>query len=241
MRLRGMAIALALLLAACGPVEPPVVDQAVRPAKLFRVGAHTESTTHEFVGRVDAAQTLDIAFEVDGALLELPIREGEAVAKGALVAALDPTEFQLAEREAQVQMRFAAQDLDRKSALLRERGISQAAVDDARAQFDLSQVRLAQARERLAKSSVVAPFDAFVARRYVDNRTRVRVGDKVARLSDLNELKVVASVRQDLVATVTPDRCSGLPQGSTFCRIGCFQSPSANAAAKRIRLPRPTK
>ncbi len=194
------------LVVGCERVEPPVEDQAVRPAKLFRVTAQHSTTSHEFVGRVDAAQSLDIAFEVDGALQELPVREGQALARGALVAALDPTSFQLAEREAEVQLRLATQDLQRKEALLRDRGISQSAVDDARAQFELSRVRLAQARERLAKSRITAPFDAFVARRYVDNRTRVRVGDKVARLSDLHELKVVASVREDLIATVTPER-----------------------------------
>jgi RND family efflux transporter MFP subunit len=67
-------------------------------------------------------------------------------------------------------------------------------------------VRLAQARESLAKSRINAPFDAFVARRYVDNRTKVRKGDKIVRLSDLSELKVIVSLSEELVATVTPER-----------------------------------
>ncbi len=206
----------ACCLLGCGRVEPPIEDQAVRPAKLFRVSAQQASTSHEFVGRLDAAQSLDIAFEVDGALLELPVREGQAVAKGELVARLEPTSFELAVREAEVQLRLATQDLQRKETLLSGRGISQSAVDDARAQFDLSRVRLAQTQERLAKSRITAPFDAFVAHRYVDNRTRVRTGDKVARLSDLDEFKVVASIRQDLVATVTPERVLSITAGFDF-------------------------
>jgi len=109
-------------------------------------------------------------------------------------------------REAEVQLRLASQDLKRKETLLRERGISESLVDDARAKFELSQVHLSQARKQLADSRINAPFDAYVARRYVDNRTKVRVGDRIARLSDLNELKVVASIREELVATVTPER-----------------------------------
>lgn len=203
---RLLAISILLLVAACDRTEPPATEQAVRPAKLFRVVARQQTTSHEFVGRLDAAQTVDVSFEVDGALAELPVREGQAVARGALVAALDPTDFKLAVREAEVQRQLAQQDLDRKASLLRERSISQAAVDEARANFELAQVRHAQAEERLAKSTITAPFDAYVARRYVDNRTRVRVGERIVRLSDLNELKVLTSLPEELVATVTAER-----------------------------------
>jgi RND family efflux transporter MFP subunit len=199
-----------IVLAGCERPLPEPVDQTVRPAKLFQVTAHQSTISHEFVGKLDAAQTVDVSFEVDGELLQLPIREGEAVAKGALVAALDPTNFELAVREAEVQLRLTTQDLKRKETLLRDRGISESVVDEARALFELSQVRLSQAQKQLKDSRIVAPFDAFVARRYVDNRSKVRVGDRVARLSDLNELKVVASIREQLVATVTPERVVAL-------------------------------
>ncbi len=196
----------AFWLAGCERAELPVVEQQVRPAKLFQVVAQPSTIRHEFVGKLDAAQTVDVSFEVDGELLELPVREGQMVPKGALVAALDPTNFQLAVREAEVQLRLSRQDLQRKETLLRDRGISESLVDDARAQFQLNEVRLSQARKRLADSTICAPFDAYVARRYVDNRTKVQIGDRIARLSDLNELKVVASIREELVATVTLER-----------------------------------
>jgi len=206
----GLIVFWSFLLGGCERPLPVPADQAVRPAKLFQVTAHQPTISHEFVGKLDAAQTVDVSFEVAGELLQLPIREGEAVAKGALVAALDPTNFELAVREAEVQLRLTTQDLQRKETLLRDRGISESVVDEARAQFELSQVRLSQAQKRQADSRIVAPFDAFVAHRYVDNRSKVKVGDRVARLSDLNELKVVASIREQLVATVTPERVVAL-------------------------------
>ena len=151
-----------ICLSGCERPEPPVASQAVRPAKLFKVTAQQTTVSHEFVGRLDAAQTLDVSFEVAGELMQLPVREGQAVAKGALVAALDPTNFQLAVREAEVQLRLATQDLQRKETLIRDRGISESVVDEARAQFELSQVRLSQAQKSLADSRIDAPFDAFV-------------------------------------------------------------------------------
>ncbi|MEZ5558937.1 MAG: efflux RND transporter periplasmic adaptor subunit [Pseudomonadales bacterium] len=238
-------------LAGCERPEPPVADQSERPAKLFQVVARRATTRYEFVGRVEAAQTVDVSFEVPGELVVLPLREGQTVAAGGLIAALDPADFRLAVREAEVQLQLASQDRERKERLLAERGISQSLVDDARAAYELARVRLAQAQERLADSRILAPFDAYVARRFVDNRTRVRVGDAVARLLDLNELHVVASVPQDLTATATPERIVSLSATFDFLPDEHFpleyreNTGEANAVAQTyqvtFRMPRPER
>ncbi len=200
-----------LALTACERNEPPPVeDQSIRPARVFQVTAEGGRILHEFVGRVDAAQTVDLSFEVAGPLARLEVREGQSVNSGELVAALNPRDFQLAVREAEVQLKLARQDLRRKQKLLKDRGISQSLVDDAQAQYDLRQVGLAQARENLADTRITAPFDAFVARRFTDNFVNVRAGDPIVRLSDLNELFVMASVPESLAATATEDRVIGI-------------------------------
>ena len=194
-------------LAACDRApESSAEPQSVRPARVFRVAAEGATIKHEFVGRVEAAHVVDMSFEVSGPLALLPVLEGQTVSAGDLVAALDPRDFRLALQEAEVQLRLARQDLVRKRKLFTERGISESIVDDAQAQFDLREVRVAQAREALADTRIVAPFDGYVARRYVDKHVNVRAGDKIARLNDLQELYVVTNVPESLLATATPDR-----------------------------------
>lgn len=206
MRAGWSLLLLVTVLSGCERTQAPVADQSVRPAKLFRVSSLGATVSHDFVGRVEAAQAVDVSFEVAGELVQLPILEAQDLQAGDLVARLDPTDFELAVREAEVQVRLAAQDLERKEALLRQQGIPRSVVDDARANHDLWVVRLDQARERLADTRIVAPFDARVAARYVDNRSRVQPGEPVARLLDLSHLTVVANVPAGLLATVTPDR-----------------------------------
>ncbi len=197
---------LTLLFAGCERApEPAPPDQSIRPARVFEVRVEGTTTVHEFVGRIEAAQTVDVSFEVSGPLEQLPVLEGQNVTAGALVAALDPTDFELALKEAEVQLRLARQDLERKQQLLDKRGISQSLVDDARALFDLREVAVAQAREALSDTRIVAPFDAYVARRYTDNHVNVTGEDRIARLLDLNELFVVTSVPQSLAATASQD------------------------------------
>ncbi|MEQ8857550.1 MAG: efflux RND transporter periplasmic adaptor subunit [Pseudomonadales bacterium] len=206
-----LALNVTLLLSGCGASEAPVVaDQSVRPARIFAVGAETRTETHAFVGRVEAAQTIDLTFRVPGLLTALPVLEGQAVRADDLVAAIDPTDYQLALREAQVQRELARQDLARKRKLLDERGISQSTVDEAQALFELREVTVAQASENLERTRLRAPWDAFVARRYLDNHVNVRVGDPIVRLSDLTELYIIANVPETLIATVTPERVIGM-------------------------------
>ncbi len=186
--------------------EPTPVDQSVRPARLVTAQSRGTVTIHEFVARVEAAQSIDLSFELDGVLAELPVREGQTLGRGELVAALDPTDFHLAVREAELEVQLASQDLDRKIKLLAQNGIAASLVEDARALHQLQQVRLEQRREALAKSRIVAPFDAHVARRYLDNHVRVKASDPVVRLNDLHELQVVAGIPEQLLVTVNTDR-----------------------------------
>lgn len=208
MRVAHLAITLAIaLVSACSDRSPPdPVPQQVRPAKLMTVESNTDSQLLVFAARIEALQAIDMSFEVSGPLQEFPVREGETVAAGALLAALDPTDFHLEAREAETELKLARLDLDRKREILKKNGIAKSQVEDAEASFELQQVRLDKARERLKESRIYAPFDAYVSRRYIDNFVNIDSGAPIVRLLDLNKLLVVTSITENLVATVTPDQ-----------------------------------
>ncbi len=211
------ALLVALLLGACdGREAPAVADQSIRPARIFSVGTDLATIHHEFVGEVEAAQTIDMSFRVPGPLTELPVLEGQFIDAGALVAAIEATDYRLALREAEVQRELARQDYTRKQQLLTERGISQSIADDARALFDLRQVAVEKARQNLDRTVLRAPFQAYVAQRFTDNHVNVRPGDPIVRLMDLSELFVVANVPENLLATATPDRVRRLEAEFAF-------------------------
>jgi len=180
------------------PASQPVASRVV----LVRAQRSTESTRRQFVARVEAAKTLEATFEVGGTVAELSIREGQTIPRGQRIAALDQTDFKLAEREARVNVRLTRSDYERKRALLGQRGISESAVDDALAQAELARVRAAQAGERLRKTVLIAPFDAYVAERRVEKHSKVQPAMPIARLLDLSLLHLVASVPETLLATL---------------------------------------
>ena len=178
-------------------------EAPARRAKVLRVARSSEASQQRLVAKVLAAQTIDLAFEVSGALIDLPVREGQQVKRGGLLARLQQNDFRLAVQEAEVQLRLKRNDFERKQALLQRRGISRSVVDDARAEADLAQVRLNQTREALAKSTLRAPFDAYVAQRMMDNHTNVQAAMPIVRLLDLQKLHLQTSVPEALLANLT--------------------------------------
>lgn len=209
------ALTAALILASCAD-DTPTPPAQPRLVQLAEVTAENGETRHEFVGRVEARLSVDMAFQVSGQLAELPLNEGVLIEQGTLVAALDAEDFERAAREARVQLQQANSELERQRTL-HERGIaSQAALDSAQTNYDLREVALQTARRNLGYATLTAPFDALVSRRLVDNFTIVSPGQPVVRLMDVSELRVSIPISEGMVATFDADDLVSLEAAFSF-------------------------
>lgn len=187
-------IALLLILL---PLSLTAQEAPPRPVKLMVLGSADTALTREFYGQVAARQTVDIAFQVGGQLIEFPVIEGQTLPEGALVARLDPEPFELALEQAKLRQAQARRDLDRLTQLSRST-VSEAAQEDARTNAELAEVALRDAERALSKATLSAPFEALVAERLVANFTTVGVGTPIVRLHDMSELRVEVEVPEIL-------------------------------------------
>jgi len=64
------------ILVGCGADTSVETAPAVRPARLITVGAGDNSAPSQFVGKVAPAHTVELGFEIDGTLQQLPLPEG---------------------------------------------------------------------------------------------------------------------------------------------------------------------
>mgnify|MGYP001304369215 CR=1 FL=1 len=194
-----------LLMIGCDSREPPEpASQKVRFAKIQTLSTSTIYQDLKFPGKVEAMQTTDLSFEVPGRLESVAFKEGEDISGGELIAKLDSKIFALAVREAEVQLKLSLQDLSRKKTLLSKKGIAKSIVDDAQTNFELMEVKLAQAKKRLQDTMIFAPFDAYVSKVYFDNFVNLAAGIPVVKVHDLRRLKIVISVPETLMATADP-------------------------------------
>ena len=96
-------LAIACLVAGCSRKEP-ARPEAVRPVKTMTVTAGATQDTRSFPGVVDASQRADLAFQVPGVLDCLPVKEGQTIARGQVIAQLRRDEFQARLETAQGQL-----------------------------------------------------------------------------------------------------------------------------------------
>lgn len=81
------------LLAGCDR-KLPTTGEVVRPVKTIVVVQGDDTHSRTFPGVVEATKNAELAFQVPGVIVEFPVKEGDKVAKGDVIARLRPDEFQ---------------------------------------------------------------------------------------------------------------------------------------------------
>jgi RND family efflux transporter MFP subunit len=198
-------VLLPVLLAGCDEGSASLVEDAPSPPATVRVVEVAPAAAidrRSFVGRVEALRTVDLAFQVEGELVALPPIEGETLERGALLAALDPEDFELALERAEAELQLASADYQRSRDLFARGAVPEARRDQDRAAFRLAEVARDRAARNLRLTRITAPFEALIARRLVDEHAYVTPDRPVLRVHDVTEMRVVISVPEDLVALV---------------------------------------
>lgn len=86
---------LVLLSLSVGCRQPYTVPTSgVRPVKTMVVTAGEGLQVRTFPGRAEASRRADLAFQVSGLIIKLPVKEGQKVATGEVIAELRKDEFQ---------------------------------------------------------------------------------------------------------------------------------------------------
>ncbi len=183
----------ATLLAACekAPVEKPEV---VRPVRIITISALGAGDTLSYPGEIQGIQNAELAFEVPGRMVEMPIREGVNVEQGQLLVKLDPSDFQASLDAAEARYRQSKDTFERFSEVFEKGAISRQELDLRQRQSEVEQAQLSSARKALADTELRAPFAGRIGRTYVDNFNNVRAKQPILLLQDVTQLEIVVNV-----------------------------------------------
>jgi RND family efflux transporter MFP subunit len=190
-----------LILGGCGKKEVEEQAPAVRPVKVFSVGG-IESGNLTFPGTVEAGEKAVMSFRVRGRLIELPIKEGQDVEKGALIGRLDPKDYQIAVEEAQAQYQKAEADYRRYQTLYEKDAVPIADFDFRRSQRDVKKARLDEAKKDLSYTYLRAPFAGSIGNRYVENFMDVQANEKIVDLNDVTKVELKIDVPESIIKGV---------------------------------------
>ena len=162
-----------------------------------------------FPGTVMGRYDSKIAAEVDGRL-EQVLDVGDRVNKGDRLAAIEsfPYKLYVDEMEAEIipkeaRLEFLQREVKRLSMLAEQNNAAKNRLDEVsseykqtRGELKVARARLAQSKDKLARTVLYAPFDGVITERYKSEGERVESGDQVVRLVNIKELEIQVRVPQ---------------------------------------------
>ena len=157
-RLAGLAAAGTLLLGVGCAEEVVEQPEIARPVKILQVGGSGVALRLEYPGSISTDQKVDMAFEVSGKIIEFPVNEGQTVARGTMLAKLDPRDFQASVNAATAAKNAAKAELDRRQALFDADVSPKSELDIAQRDYELTFARVDKSEKALEDSMLKAPL-----------------------------------------------------------------------------------
>lgn len=202
MRFLVAPLAALLLLTACSKPEPAPREQIIHPVKIYQVPQANEILMRKFPAQVQSAEQAALAFRVSGELFALPVKAGQELKRGALLARLDPKNYQIAVDDRKARHQLATSQFQRVKDLFNQGQVSQAQFDQAKAEQEIAKAALAAARTDLSYTYLKAPFSGVVGEVYVDNHQPVSAGKPVVMLQVRDQLEVRLQLPENIMANL---------------------------------------
>lgn len=170
----------------------------------------------KFSGSLDPQWRAEVGSKVDGRLAKVFVKEGDRVHKGQVLAILEGVDANASLRQAkgafldaQTSLRKAEQDLTRYRKLHESGAISEKALDDyvfardnARAKLETAQGNLESAQSKADDTSIVAPADGVVYKRYYQEGYYAKAATPVFAIADISSLKITVHIPEGNISGI---------------------------------------
>lgn len=231
------------------------------PVEVARVEVRTVRPQLTLLGDVEAFTEGDVHTEVEGLVEQFPVKEGDFVKAGDVLATLNSSQLDLqlaktrADREqSKVLFEKEQREFNRFKTLSASRSISTQQLEKEMSEAESSKYRqrmldveLKRLQDLKHKKTIRAPFDGYVVAEHVHRGTWVQEGGKVVRLVQVEPVYVTVPFPQkDLsqlhVGDVVEVRVDGLGRETLTGKISAVIAKGDTASRTfpvKIRLENP--
>lgn len=193
---------------------PPTLE--FLPSEIFTAQPLELQHTLSLSGALRAVNISIVKARVAAEVREIPVREGDAVRAGQIVARMDSTEYQARVDQARgtlnaarAQLDIAAKNRDNNRALVEKGFISKNAYDNFASQYATAEANAEAAKgaldvaQKLLNDTVIrSPITGTVAMRYVQAGEKVSADNKLLDIVDLQKLELEAAVPTNDITNV---------------------------------------
>lgn len=226
-----------------GAAGPPPV-----PVEVVVAAVDTVVDAIAATGQIEAVQSIVVRAEATGKVMEIPAREGGAVAQGAPLVRVDDAELRAEVARAEADRDLARQALERTRELLARDAASRADLERAEATARSTQAALDLLQVRLVRTTVHAPFAGIVGARQVSLGDYVTPAVPLMTLETVDPQRAVFAVAERYAEALrlgqtVSFQVAALP-GRQFQGTVDFISPAVDSTSRaivvkaRVRNPR---
>ncbi len=212
---------LSLLLFILGTLAPASGAEnkiPARPVKVEKIIKKPVRPVVTLIGTAEPSMKGIAASEVEGLVTEFPVKAGQSVRPGDLLARVETTPLMLdlkqAEAgltEAEVNYQNALSDLETKEALFKTKAISNRDYDDVRYRANALNQKIAALKTRidsihynLERCAIRAPFAGVVIEEHTQQGEWLRKGGPVVTLINLNPMRITVPVPDRYIQSIGP-------------------------------------
>lgn len=211
------AIVAAILIAATvtGCHKPAQPSAQARPVRTVTIERRADGETVSLTGQIRAKDQVNLAFRLDGRMIERLVNVGDVLTAGEVVARLDPQNQQNEQRSAQAVLSSAEAVLAqarltflRDQMLVKEGAVSRAKFDDAQQELATAQAKVESAQaqlrieqDRLGYTTLVADAPGAVTAVGAEPGEVVRAGQMIVQLARQGGRDAVFDVPEQLILT----------------------------------------
>lgn len=178
------------ILTACKSKKVSKASLLPRHVKVIELNQHYRRLSQSYHGIVEAGEVANLSFQVPGEVVMVHAKLGQAIAKGTILAQLDPATFRMRAKaasakyiEAKAKVELMHVQYKAESQLVSRRRTSLLAHQKAKAMYEAALAAQAVAKtnadiakENLAKTTLLAPFAGKIAKKDIKRFQHVNSG-----------------------------------------------------------------
>ncbi len=214
-------------------------DAAI-PVSVSEIQTGTVSAYISATANLVAEHEVKILAEAEGRVQRLEVEEGDHVERGALLAGLIRDEAEIAVQKAEVRAATARSAFERAARMAEQRMLSPEDFDTTTRDHRVAEQELAEARWRLEKTELRAPFSGRVTARMVTVGQHVRPGDELFTVTDFDPLIARIFLPEKDVIGLSRDRQVriSLKADDSVSFLGCIRqiSPVVDTATGTVKV-----
>ncbi|WDE05799.1 efflux RND transporter periplasmic adaptor subunit [Thalassomonas viridans] len=214
-----VTLTLLSVLAGCSDSGRETAGATVHNARMLTITPETGyELQREYIGELTTKQHTDLGFEFSGKITAIAFDSGDEVRRGEILASQDTELLKIkhAELEAKIkqneaQIRLNQANLKRIKSLINSDYTSEQSLDEIEAEYQVLtaglqglNAGLQTIEYQMAKTGLIAPFDATIGERFLSQGQVINAGQPAFRLIAKNNNEISVGVPARLAADLKP-------------------------------------